>query len=104
MIMCVLFSRWKPVVPSLTLNGQYLKWENHVKHLGNVLASDLSEKQDVRMKRGDLAGRTNVMIGNLHEMSTDIILKIFSITAERKMSLPFLKKSAVVIWNLLSTY
>jgi len=76
--MCVLFSRRKPVVPSLTLNGQYLKWENHVKHLGNVLASDLSEKQDVRMKRGDLAGRTNVMIGNLHEMSTDIILKIFS--------------------------
>jgi hypothetical protein len=76
--LCVLFSRRKLVVPNITLNGQCLKWENHVKHLGNVLTNNLSEKHDVRLKRGDLAGRTNVIVGNLHQMSSDIILKMFS--------------------------
>jgi hypothetical protein len=75
---CVLFTRKKTSTPDLTLNGQKLRWEKQAKHLGNIIACDLSEKSDGRLKRSDLVGRVNVIVGSLHELSTDIILKMFA--------------------------
>lgn len=75
---CVLFSKKKRNPPDLMLNGQLLRWEKQAKHLGNVIACDLSEKADGRLKKSDLVGRVNVIVGSLHELSSDIILKMFA--------------------------
>ena len=75
---CVLFTRKKKAFPNLLLNGQTLKWEQQAKHLGNFLYYDLSEKQDVRMKRSDLVGRVNTIVGSLHQLTPDIIAKMFA--------------------------
>ena len=74
----VLFSRQKKVSPCLTLNGTALQWCDNIKHLGNTLTWNLSDTKDLQIKRGELAGRTNTMLGTLNCLSGDILMKVFA--------------------------
>ena len=74
---CVLFTKRKKSPPSLTLNGIALQWTDNIKHLGNILTWNLSEKKDVQTKRGELAGKTNSIIGNLNNLSRKILSTVF---------------------------
>ncbi len=38
---------------NITLNGSQMKWANSVKDLGNYIAYDLSESEEIRQKRAD---------------------------------------------------
>ena len=72
---CVLFG--KGSTPKISLGGRDLKWVKTVKFLGNHLTSELSETEDVRLKRGDLVGRVNSLVGNLGDAPDAILLQIF---------------------------
>jgi hypothetical protein len=74
---CVLFSKKKKTPPNLTLNGSVLQWSDNIKHLGNMLTWNLSEAKDVQIKRGELAGKTNSIIGNLNNLSSQILITVF---------------------------
>ena len=78
---CILFSRDKHLnrtLPEVRLEGKGLSWQKNVKHLGNYLSCDLSEAKDFTMKRSDLIGRSNTVIGNLSGLTVDIISKVFT--------------------------
>jgi hypothetical protein len=77
---CILFCRNKKnmdCLPTIKLDGKTLSWCTSVKHLGNYISHDLSETVDIRMKRSDLVGRVNTVIGNLSGLPADIISKVF---------------------------
>ena len=49
-------------LPALNFCGGKVEWADHVKHLGNIISYDLSEKKEIETKRGDLVGRFNFVI------------------------------------------
>ena len=78
---CILFSRGKynmDTVPQIKLEGEILSWKQYVKHLGNYISHDLSETKDIAMKRSDIFGRVNTVIGNLTGVSPNIVSKVFT--------------------------
>ncbi len=44
---------------NITLNGSRMKWANSVNDLGNYIAYDMSESEEIRHKRSNLIWRTN---------------------------------------------
>ena len=60
-------------LPDIFLAGQAITWVSSVKHLGNFIQADLSEKTEVINKRGDFIGRVNGLLANYS--SADDILK-----------------------------
>lgn len=75
---CICFRRQREIeLPTLHLSGKAMVWSDSAKHLGNLLMYNLSEEKEVMCKRGDLAGRVNVLLSNFADMSDDVKLKIF---------------------------
>ena len=75
---CMCFRRGANVsLPSVSLCGVELTWSDEVKHLGHKLCFNLSEKSEISFKRGDLAGRTNVLLSQFGNMDHIVLLKIF---------------------------
>ena len=76
---CIMYTRKpNPEKPTIQLCGTELKWKENVKHLGNWLSSDLSEKTDVIKKRGDLVQRVNNMMANIGGGPDTILKKVFN--------------------------
>ena len=63
--------------PDVKLAGNRLSWNSHVKHLGNILSSDLSEQKEMVAKKGDFIGRVNSLQATLGHAPQDIIMPIF---------------------------
>ena len=63
----------KQPLPDILLAGQAITWVSSVKHLGNFIQADLSEKTEIINKRGDFIGRINGLLANYS--SADDILK-----------------------------
>ena len=77
--LCCVFSRKRVrVKPEVCLAGVPLVWVESVKHLGNQLDSDLSEKTEIRNKKGDLINRVNKVIATLENSSDNIKIKLFN--------------------------
>ena len=49
---------------AIQLNGNEIKWQKSVKHLGNIIDQKLSDVEDCRFKRSILIGNVNKFIGN----------------------------------------
>lgn len=77
---CVPFSRSNKlsIMPTVTMNNTVIKWEQKVKHLGNYILSNLSEAQEINVKKGDLVGRVNLVIVSLCGMSDQVIMQVFN--------------------------
>ena len=58
--LCV--NRRQQPLPNIFLAGQAITWVSSVKHLGNFIQADLSEKTEVINKRGDFIGRVNGLL------------------------------------------
>ena len=76
---CVCFSRIVPdALPDLFLFGDRMCWQSHVKHLGHVIMYNLSEDNEITLKRGDLAGRVNSLLTKLPNVDDNIVMKLFN--------------------------
>ena len=67
---CVLFSRKPQNTFSVKLEERELVWRTHAKHLGNYIASDLSEAKEMAYKRSDLVGRVKYTYGQFKRINT----------------------------------
>ena len=74
---CVLFSRKPQETVPISLGGHQLVWCKFAKHLGNYISSDLRDAKEVSMKRSDLIGRVNTVLGNLHGVPRESVMKVF---------------------------
>ncbi len=71
-------SRHGPPERELLLAGESVKWVSHVKHLGNIIRSDLKECDDIARKRGDLIGRVNNLLVTFPKADDVILATIFN--------------------------
>jgi len=76
---CISFSKTKPKkeTPQVTLNGEVLKWECSVKHLGNYVSNDLDDKLDICHKKNDLTGRANSLRANFKCISSNVVKTLY---------------------------
>ena len=76
---CVLFSKQRVASkPDIYLCGDKLMWVDSVKHLGHKIMYNLSETEDVRMKKCDLFNRVNSVVATLGTCPDNVLRKIFS--------------------------
>ena len=61
------------------LNGVRIEWQERVKHLGNVIASSLSDEDDCRAKRSIFIGSVNRLIANFKHLDFDLKARLFNI-------------------------
>ena len=61
----------------LTVAGKILPWSTKVKHLGNILTSNLSEGAEIMHKKGDFIGRINALVSTLNTAPEEVILPLF---------------------------
>jgi hypothetical protein len=75
---CILLSKSKKVRhPELTLNGQVLKWEDTINHLGNHISDDFKDNCDIRHKKYDLISRINSLAYNFKYVSCDVMKMLY---------------------------
>ena len=65
-------------LPSLSFCGGRIAWADDVKHLGNFVAYNLSEKKEIEMKKADLIGRVNFVLGRYGAFPLPVLLRIFN--------------------------
>lgn len=59
------------------LNGQYVPWKDAVRHLGNMVSSDISDVKDCILKRSQFIGSVNKMMGNYGHVPLDMLCSLF---------------------------
>ena len=65
-------------LPSLSFCGGRIAWADDVKHLGNYVAYNLSEKKEIEMKKADLIGRVNFVLGRYGAFPLPVLIRIFN--------------------------
>jgi len=55
--------------PDIALYSQNLQWCEVVKHLGNMVSSDLKDENDIKKKKADFIVRTNTILANFRAIS-----------------------------------
>ena len=60
------------------MNGEPMEWVSEVKHLGNILSSNLSDKNDVIYKKGQFIGNVNRIIAQFGYMQLPVKCKLFN--------------------------
>jgi hypothetical protein len=65
-------------LPQLDFCGGKISWGDDAKHLGCYLMYNLSEEREIEMKRNDLFGRVNFIIGRYGGLPMDVLIKIFN--------------------------
>ena len=63
--------------PNISLNGTAIPWQKSVKHLGNIVSCDLSEKEEIHTKQCDFIGRTNSIIAKFKGVNRRTLSKVF---------------------------
>ena len=56
----------------IKLNGNEIKWQRSVKHLGNIIDQKWSDVEDYRFKKSILIGNVNKFIGNYSTLMNNI--------------------------------
>lgn len=83
---CMVFNPRKPYkavhlctsrLPTVTLDGHELKWVSQFKYLGHILASDLSDAQDIRRVKRTLYYGTNMLCARLGYACKDTLIRLF---------------------------
>ena len=63
----------------LKLNGQPVTWVREVKHLGNIVTSDLTDARDCARKRSIVIGSVNKLLGSHGKIQSNVLCKLFQI-------------------------
>ena len=61
----------------IKLNGNEIKWQRSVKHLGNIIDLKFSDVEDCRFKKSILIGNVNTFIGNYSTLKNCSKRKLF---------------------------
>ena len=61
----------------IKLNGNEIKWQRSVKHLGNIIDQMLSDVEDCRFKKSILIGNVNIFIVNYSTLKNCSKRKLF---------------------------
>ena len=64
--------------PKISLNGELLMWYKCVRHLGNVINTQINDQDDIKLKKNDFIARTNSLIVNFKAASRSARIKLFS--------------------------
>ena len=75
---CIEFGRVCERNKDVYLDGNVLKWDNNVKHLGNMLSRDLTDKCDITMKRGKFYSSVNKVISLFGFLHSNVKQKLFN--------------------------
>ena len=62
---------------NLKLNGQPVTWVREVKHLGNIVTSDLTDSRDCARKRTICIGSVNKLLGSYGKIQSNVVCKLF---------------------------
>ena len=73
---CISFGSKANDFPSMSLCGKSLKWQNEVKHLGNVINSELDDCDDICNKKCDFISRVNAVNTNYASASWHVRKKL----------------------------
>ncbi len=65
-------------VPVVCLNGQKLKWEANVKHVGNIITSTLDDKDDIALKLRENFCRVNKLLSDFQGLRHDVLSELFN--------------------------
>ena len=79
---CIMLAKGRAAkcnVAPILLNGDPLPWVEKAKHLGNILQSDNSMKDDILAKRGKLIGKIHSIIQEFHYVDPSVLVKILNI-------------------------
>ncbi len=103
---CLLYARKAPKVKTrVDMCNTELQWVNTVKHLGNYLDSNLSEKSEIIKKKGNQIQRVNNLIVSLGRSSDMAIKKAFNTQCAHLYGAPawdfsdVLMKDFQIMWN-----
>ena len=75
----ILFGNGDQTACHLNLNGQPITWVREVKHLGNIVTSDLTEARDCARKRSIFIGTVTKLSGSYGKMQSNFLCKLFQI-------------------------
>jgi hypothetical protein len=76
---CIHFSKQKPELAKINLNGDLLPWVDSALHVGNTLERNNSFAKDIALKRGDFIGRIHSILQELHFANPLVKMRMFSI-------------------------
>ena len=60
------------------MNGEPMEWVGEITHLGNILSSNLSDKNDVIYKKGQFIGNVNRIIAQFGYTQLPVKCKLFN--------------------------
>ena len=75
----ILFGNGESSECHLKLNGQPVTWVREVKHLGNIVTSDLTDARDCARKRSIFIGSVNKLLGSYGKIQSNVLCKLFQI-------------------------
>ena len=76
---CIHFSKQKPELAKIELNGDLLPWVDSALHIGNTLERSNSFAKDLTLKRGDFIGRIHSILQEFYFANPLVKMKMFSI-------------------------
>ncbi len=64
-------------VAVVRLNGQKLKWEANVKHVGNIITSTLDDKDNIELKIREYFCQVNKLLSYFQGLRHDVLSELF---------------------------
>ena len=68
--------RHKAPSKAVTLHGSPIVWKNRVKHLGNILTSDLKDVEDIKLKKSIFISQVNKLNNKFSVLSSNVRAKL----------------------------
>ena len=77
---CIKFKRTNDSITcNILMNGDEIKWVNHVTHLGNEIMSDLSEEKEIVKKTMALIGSVNKVVSEYNFVGSEGLNCVFNV-------------------------
>ena len=75
----ILFGNGESSECHLKLNGQPVTWVREVKHLGNIVTSDITDARDSARKRSIFIGSVHKLLGSYGKIQSNVLCQLFQI-------------------------
>ena len=62
----------------LFIDGHAIEWKNHVKYLGNIVNSTLTDEKDCALQISSFICAVNKLMGNYGGLQTEMLIKLFN--------------------------